>query len=175
MPHKDQQSRAGGQRLTAEEVGARVGAILGDAEREAREIIAAARSEGVDASLPPQHSFSEARFDDLTRAFEDLSARFDAFELATAAHIEALSSQLRDALAGVERPAAAAAEPSAPYRPASPAPVLSEEESSQLAAARVRAIDLALAGYSREAIANELSTSLHRGQVELLLEEVLVG
>jgi hypothetical protein len=53
--------------------------------------------------------------------------------------------------------------------------VLSEEESSQLAAARVRAIDLALAGYSREAIANELSTSLHRGQVELLLEEVLVG
>jgi hypothetical protein len=175
VPHKDEQSRGEGNRLTADEVGARVGAILGDAEREAREIIATARSEGVDASLPPQHQYSGATFDDLTRALEGLSARFDSFELATAAQIEELSGQLRDALAGVERPPAAAVEPSAPRRPATPAPVLTEAESSQLAAARVRAIDLALAGYSREAIANELSTSLHRTQVEMLLEDVLVA
>src|SRR5579863_5521782 len=97
-------------RLTAEEVGARVGAILSDAEREAREIIAAARSEGVDASLPPQHSYGGATFEDLTRALEGLSARFDSFELATAAQIEDLSGQLRDALSGVARPPAAMAE-----------------------------------------------------------------
>lgn len=173
MPHKDEQSRAEGHRLTAEEVGARVGAILSDAEREAREIIAAARSEGVDASLPAEHDYDGATFNDLTHALEGLSARFDAFELATAAQIEALSGQVRDALAGVERPPAALVE--APATLPSTAPALTAQESSQLGAARVRAIDLALAGYSREAIANELSTSLHRPQVEALLDEVLVA
>jgi len=39
----------------------------------------------------------------------------------------------------------------------------------------VRAIDLALAGYSRERIANELASTLERAEVEMLLDEVLVG
>ena len=173
MAHKDQQSRAEVHRLTAEEVGARVGAILTDAEREASEIIAAASSEGVDASLPPEHPYSGATFDDLTHALEGLSARFDAFELATAAQIEQLSAELLDALAGVVRAPAAVVEPPVPRLAAAPA--FTEEEASQRGAARVRAIDLALAGYSREAIANELSTSLNRAQVESLLDEVLVG
>ncbi len=49
------------------------------------------------------------------------------------------------------------------------------EDTAEVAAARVRAIDLALAGYSREVIANELSTSLERSAVEALLDDVLVS
>ena len=44
-----------------------------------------------------------------------------------------------------------------------------------MSAARVRAIDLAVAGYGREVIANELATSLPRADVEALLDEILVG
>ena len=168
MPHKDEKSPAEGHRLTAEEVGARVGAILSDAEREAREIIADARREGVDASLP----HSSATLDDLTHAVEGLSGRFDAFELSTAAQIEDLGRQLREALAAV----ASAAPALEVARPRSPAPRPSAQlESSEVAAARVRAIDLALAGYSRDVIANELAGSLERGQVEALLADVLVN
>jgi hypothetical protein len=49
------------------------------------------------------------------------------------------------------------------------------EETPELAAARVRAIDLALAGYTREAIANELAVSIERDDVDALLDRVLVG
>jgi hypothetical protein len=166
VPHKDDQSRAEGHRLTAEEVGARVGAILGDAEREAREIIAAARRDGVDAQLPP----TGATIDDLTAALENLSSRFDAFELATAAQVEDLGRQLREALAAGSAAAPAVEAPS-PRAPAPPP----REDSPAVAAARVRAIDLALAGYSRDVIANELATSLDRAEVEMLLADVLLN
>jgi hypothetical protein len=147
-------------RLTADEVGARVGAILGAAEREAREIITAARRE------TPAPVESGATIDDLVHALERLGARLDAFELATAARIEELARQLR------ESAAAGSAEPSV----AAPPPVEAEpEDSAAQDAARVRAIDLALAGYSREAIANELAVSMTRGDVETLLDQVLVG
>jgi hypothetical protein len=167
---KDEQSRTEGHRLTAEEVGARVGAILSDAEREAREIIASARRDGIDASLPPQQSRGGATLDDLTHALDRLSARFDAFELSTAAQIGELGRQLSDALAGEIVPVPRSALEPPPPRTSAPR----GEESSQFAAARVRAIDLALAGYSRDAIANELSTSMQRPEVEALLDEVLV-
>ena len=42
-------------------------------------------------------------------------------------------------------------------------------------AARVRAVELALAGLSRDAIAQELSGALAPGEVELLLDDVLSG
>lgn len=42
-------------------------------------------------------------------------------------------------------------------------------------AARVRAVELALAGLSRQAIAGELSTMLESAEVELLLDDVLSG
>jgi hypothetical protein len=145
-------------RLTAEEVGARVGAILGAAEREAREIIASARREAPPAAAVP----SGATIDDLARALDRLSARFDAFELATAARIEALAYDLGSSVA----PADPAAE--APAAPAA-------EEAPAAGAARVRAIDLALAGWTREAIANELSVSMPRGEVEALLDQVLAA
>lgn len=146
-------------RLTAEEVGARVGAILGAAEREAREIIASARREAPAAAAAVP---SGATIDDLARALERLSARFDAFELATAARIEALAYDLGSTVA--------AADPLA-ETPAAPA----AEEAPAVGAARVRAIDLALAGWTREAIANELSVSMPRGEVEALLDQVLAA
>ena len=148
-------------RLTAEEVGARVGAILGAAEREAREIIASARRE---APPPPAAAAvpSGATIDDLARALERLSARFDAFELATAARIEALAYDLGSPVAAADPVAEALAAPAA-------------EEAPAVGAARVRAIDLALAGWTREAIANELSVSMPRGEVEALLDQVLAA
>ena len=145
-------------RLTAEEVGARVGAILGAAEREAREIIASARREAPPAAAVP----SGATIDDLARALERLSARVDAFELATAARIEALAYDLGSPVAAADPVAEALAAPAA-------------EEAPAAGAARVRAIDLALAGWTREAIANELSVSMPRGEVEALLDQVLAA
>ena len=145
-------------RLTAEEVGARVGAILGAAEREAREIIASARREAPPAAAVP----SGATIDDLARALERLSARFDAFELATAARIEALAYDLGSPVTAADPVAEAPAAPAA-------------EEAPAAGAARVRAIDLALAGWTREAIANELSVSMPRGEVEALLDQVLAA
>jgi hypothetical protein len=150
-------------RLTAEEVGARVGAILGAAEREAREIIASARREAPPAAAIP----SGATIDDLARALERLVARFDAFELTTAARIEELGRELRSAVPAGEPVA------EVPVAGAPVAPTL--EDSAAAGAARVHAIDLALAGYSREAIANELSVSMPRGDVEALLDHVLAS
>ena len=165
MTQAHEHNPAEADRLTAEEVGARVGAILGAAEREAREIIASARREAPPAAAIP----SAATIDDLARALERLVARFDAFELTTAARIEELGRELRSAVP--------AGEPVA-EGPAAPAPeesAVAPEESAAAAAARVHAIDLALAGYSREAIANELSVSMPRGDVEALLDHVLAS
>jgi hypothetical protein len=160
VTHAHEPSPPDADRLTAEEVGARVGAILGAAEREAREIIASARRE---ASPPAAAAVpSGATIDDLSRALERLSARFDAFELATAARIEALAYDLGSPVA------AASAVAEAPAAPAA-------EEAPAAGAARVRAIDLALAGWTREAIANELSVSMPRGEVEALLDQVLAA
>jgi hypothetical protein len=172
VTHAHEHSPQEADRLTAEEVGARVGAILGAAEREAREIIASARREAPAAAAIP----SGATIDDLARALERLSARFDAFELATAARIEELGRELRSAVPAGDHvaPAPAAPAPAAPAAaaaPAAPAP----EHSAATGAARVLAIDLALAGYSREAIATELSVSMPRSDVEALLDHVLAS
>jgi len=154
----DEQKRPEAHRLTAEEVGERVGAILGDAEREAREIIESARREG---GAP-----ATVTLDDLARALDRLATRLDAFELATAAQIEELGRRVADSIV-----ATPAAQPSDAPGPRSQR----HEDSPAIAAARVRATDLALAGYSREVIANELASSLDRAQVEALLDEVLLN
>jgi hypothetical protein len=158
--------------LTAQDVSARVGEILGTAEREAREIIAAARGE--DEFEQPADSL-HATIDDLARALERLSLRFDAFELATAAQIEELGRAAHAAasatLASEGAPPAFQFDPSA----AEAAAVPEREPTPQLASARVRAIDLALAGHSRESIANELAVSLERPEVDALLDRVLIG
>ena len=142
MTQAHEHTPAEADRLTAEEVGARVGAILGAAEREAREIIASARREAPPAAAIP----SGATIDDLARALERLVARFDAFELTTAARIEELGRELRSAVPAGE-PVAEVPVAGAPVAP-------TPEDSAAAGAARAHAIDLALAGYSREAIAN---------------------
>ena len=75
MPHKDEQSRSEGHRLTAEEVGARVGAILGDAER-------------VDESLLVVVVLGDL-LDDLAQ-LRDLVAREDARDVDEAVAVELL-------------------------------------------------------------------------------------
>jgi hypothetical protein len=146
-------------RLSAEEVGARVGAILAAAENEAREVIASARRDAATDSVP-----SAATIDELTRAGERLNERFDAFELALGAQLADLARTVRAAGPGEAPPQARRTS------------VAREPEDSQAdTAARVRAIDLALAGNSREAIANELAVSMSRGDIETLLDQVLVS
>jgi hypothetical protein len=164
----DEHNEPEGHRLTAEEVGARVGAILSDAEREAREIIASAQQEG---SAPG----AGATIEDLAHALEQLNARFDAFELATAAQIEDLGRQLRESLAAARAAPSAEAAVLAEAATHDPAPPPGEvAEPPEVASARMRAIDLALAGYSRERIASQLASGLEHSQVEALLDQVLV-
>ena len=157
--------------LTAQDVSARVGEILGAAEREARAILAAARGEEAE---PGQQSDSTT-LQDLARALERLSLRFDAFELFTAARIEELG---RAVAGGVVAAPAADSKPSpAQFDPmlAAAAATPEREDTPELAAARVRAIDLALAGYTRDSIANELAVSIERAEVDALLNRVLVA
>ena len=167
MTHSEERTPPESDRLTAEEVGARVGAILATAENEAREVIAAARR---DASAADSVPSSGAAIDELTRTLERLNERFDAFELALGAQLAELARAVRaagPAEAPLARRTSAAREPEE-----SPG---EQEESPADTAARVRAIDLALAGYSREAIANELAVSMSRGDIETLLDQVLVS
>jgi len=158
--------------LTPQDVSARVGEILGTAEREAREILAAARGE--DDSEPLAAALNRT-IDDVARALERLSLRFDAFELATAAQIEELGRAVY-AAAGAA-PAAVSPPPPPQFDPVLTAAAATPEREAtpELAAARVRAIDLALAGYSRESIANELAVSIDRGEVDALLDRTLLG
>ena len=160
-----------GPALTPQDVSARVGEILGAAEREAREILAAARGEDAESGQRSETTTLQ----DLARALERLSLRFDAFELFTAARIEELG---RSATSGVAPPPAAeSAPPPAQFDPmlAAAAATPEREDTPELAAARVRAIDLALAGYTRDSIANELAVSIERAEVDALLNRVLVA
>jgi hypothetical protein len=169
VSHTDEQTEV--PVLTAHDVSVRVEEILGTAEREARDMIAAARGDDPDA---PGSDLGNT-LDDLARSLERLSLRFDAFELATAAQIEDLAR----ALHGVVVPATTEVEaaPASGFDPAlaAAAAVPEREDTPEMAAARVRAIDLALSGYTREAIANELAVSIERGEIEALLDRVLIG
>jgi len=157
--------------LTAQDVSARVGEILGAAEREARAILASARGEEADEGSAGEG----ATLQDLARALERLSLRFDAFELFTAARIEELERSV--AVGAVPAPVGEATPPPPPFDPvpAAAAATPEREDTPELAAARVRAIDLALAGYTRDSIANELAVSIERTEVDALLNRVLVA
>ena len=139
----------GGHELTPEEVGARVTAILAAAERDARAVIAASHRPAPAPRAPEP------------RPAETLAELATALEL-LAARVEALERTI-----GSDAAREHAASP-APAREVHEAPV-SEP------AARVRAIDMALAGYSREAISRELELLLAPAEVDRLLDEVLAG
>jgi hypothetical protein len=132
--------------LSPEEVGARVSEILEAAERDARAIIESAYRE---LATP-----APAGLEELTDEVTTLAARVDALE-------RTLDRQATEGLG--ERVEAAAER--APGRSGDTA----------IAAARIRAVELALAGLPRQAIAEELSASMAPGEVERLLDEVLSG
>jgi len=136
-----------GRALSPEEVGARVSAILEAAERDARAVI--------DAAHRDAPAVEAATIDELAQVLSALSAR-----------VEALERSLENG--------------AAPRRPTPlpvPAAVPARDPRSHRAAAdhaaRVRAVELALAGYSRDAIARELTASLPAGEIDALLDEVL--
>jgi phage-related minor tail protein len=158
--------------LTTQDVSARVGEILESAEREAREIIAAARGEDDSETRAPE---ANTTIEDVARALERLSLRFDAFELATSAALEELGRAVyaaANSLPAYQEPVAEVQfDPLAGAMSAVP----EREQTPELEAARVRAIDLALEGYTRESIANTLAVSLERPAVDALLDRVLIG
>jgi hypothetical protein len=92
-------------------------------------------------------------------------------EAPTLAELARAVGELAARLDALERTVAAQA------RPAVPPPVAHWRDRCTAAdpAARVRAIELALAGHSREAIACELATSMAADDIERLLDEVLTG
>lgn len=133
--------------LTPDDVATRVSEILAAAERDARAVIEAAHR----APAPPPRA---STIEELSAAVEDLAARVAAIERAS----------------GLEAPAEAA-QPAPDDERRVPAARPPRPE----AAARVVAIDLALAGYSRDVIADELGSSLTRDEVDRLLDEVLAS
>ena len=137
-----------GRALSPEEVGARVSAILEAAERDARAVIDAAHR---DAPVPEP---PRATLEQLAAEVDALADRVSALERSLAAR------QAQDAAA-------------APEQPLPPTERRERRAAVVDAAARVRAIELALAGYSREAIARELAASLPAAEIESLLDEVL--
>jgi hypothetical protein len=142
--------------LSPEEVGARVSAILEAAERDARAVIDAA------------HRAAAASAEELT--LERVAARLDAL----AARVAVLESApgaavIVEASPAVEAPPAAQAPPA--VEPETSGEPRTFVESA--AAARVRAIELALAGYPRVAIARELAAAMPPDLVDSLLDEVL--
>ena len=148
--------------LTPAEVGARVTAILSAAQREAVEIIEAARREALGAERAAAGDEGVASANGLlavVRALESLSSRLGAFERAVDARLEVLWR-------AVSPPAPASSDAGAPRPTPGDGAVVARAE-------RLRAVDLALRGFSRAQIAAELRATLADAQIEQLLEDVL--
>jgi hypothetical protein len=154
--------------LSPEEVGARVSAILEAAERDARAVIDAAHR----AAAP---STEERSLEGIAAALDALGARVGALEAALAASAPAPAES--SPLPPPER-----AKPQEPEEQKQEAPEEQKQEvpsaeprtsAAPAAAVRVRAIELALAGYPRAAIARELGAAMAPGEVDALLDEVL--
>ena len=143
--HPDEPTPSEGRALSAEEIGARVSAILEAAERDARAVIDAAHRE---AAEPPP---ADVTLDGLAAEVDALAARVSTIERALAARERRDSDE--DPHGGAER--------------------RSRRAAMADAAACVRAIELALAGYSRDAIARELASSVPPTEIESVLDEVL--
>lgn len=163
-------------------------AVLDDAERDAREIVAAARREvqAAEPSLGGVASRDERQPGDgasavsgaptpfigeLAQAIASVAARVEALEATISARIDVLW----EALAAERSSGGAKASPMVlgPAAPSVGAAAPEPERSGPVHTDRVRAVDLALRGYSREQIAAELRSSLSAGEIEQLLDDVL--
>jgi hypothetical protein len=141
--HNDESNRAEARALTPEEVGSRVSAILEAAERDARAVIDAAHRE-----LATRECAAPS-LEQLAASLDALTARVEGLERAQAAGLLSAAT------------------------PATPPRERRERRGVIDPASRVRAIELALAGYSRAAIAEELAESMAPGDIDVLLDEVL--
>jgi hypothetical protein len=165
--------------LFPDSVAARVAEILAGAARDARAIVeaawrdaspppvplpvpAAAERAAAPNSAPPSAAFNGA-LASLSEELATLTARVALLESAINARLEGLRQVLAadgasTTTAGADRPVAATTNSGAAI------PTRAE---------RVRAVDLALQGYSRVQIASELRSSMNDDAVEQLLDEVL--
>jgi hypothetical protein len=187
--------------LSPEEVASRVAAILVAAERDARAIVAAARREVPEelavavAPEPPsvrQHpNGASPDADPLLRAVleavESLGARMDHLEATIKGRIDLLWRPVSRPLADDnvqadgapdEEPAPDAPDDEPDEAPAPDAPATAGNGNGPEAdvcarAEQVRAVELALRGFSREQIAAQLRFSLPSEEIERLLDEVL--
>jgi hypothetical protein len=172
--------------LSPEDVAAKVAEILESAERDAWAMIDAARQARPLGATRPLSPAPRRRYDDppspaprpaedvdpdgqvrrllaeLTAAVESLGARVEAIESTIRERFDALSV----ALARAEREQRAAPTES----PSSQSPVGGGRAGG---AERMRAVDLALRGFSRAQIAAELRGSLDERAIEALLDDVL--
>jgi hypothetical protein len=159
--------------LSPDSVAARVAEILGAAARDARVIVEAALRDATPAppaepaaapDQAPAVAASDAALATLGEELAALTARVARLESAIDSRLEGLRQVLAPegmitVKAGASQPAAAA-----PNSRAAAVPTRAE---------RVRAVDLALQGYSRLQIATELRSSMNDDAIEQLLDEVL--
>jgi hypothetical protein len=148
--------------FSPEEIGARVTAILTAAEREAREIIEAARR---DASHPASRGSPEPQAPPDGAAIQSLAGLTRGLE-ALGVRISALERRLEDLWQAI----APATEQAFGTVSASRG---SEAGTAVTRAERLRAVDLALRGFSRVQIAAELRSTLPEAQIAQLLDDVL--
>lgn len=146
--------------LTPDEVGARVSAILAQAERDAREIIEGAQRDADRERAQLLEREDTLGLGALTRAVESLTVRVSSLERAIDARLEVLWR----ALTPPEPGAAVATGAVATGAVASTAVARAE---------RLHAVDLALRGFSRAQIAAELRSMMAESQIEQLLDDVL--
>lgn len=159
--------------LFPDSVAARVAEILAAAARDARAIVEAAWHDAPPPSVPAQRGAAsnsasangtgDAALASLGEELDALTARVARLESAINARLEGLRQAL--AAEGASTATASAHQPTA-AAPNSGATVTTRAE-------RVRAVDLALQGYSRVQIASELRSSMNDDAIEQLLDEVL--
>jgi hypothetical protein len=165
------EAEGNGRQLAPEQLGARVEAILGAAERDARAVLEAARREAYEAPRdwapidrtngsndgPAGEAALPAELAGVTRVLELLSSRVDAIERMIDERLEIL---WRTRAPAGERPVAR-----------EPAPLPSVDLDARTE--RLRAVDLALRGVSRAQIAAELRSMMSEAETERLLDNVL--
>jgi hypothetical protein len=186
--------------LSPNEVAARVGEILSAAEHDAREIIDAARR-GVPAVEPPpvasepsaivsepaaapkrsngassMAAEEQPSLDRVVNAIDALATRLDRLERTVESRLDLFAGLLASERARTARPTREADDVPPPGGGGGEAERESESVSvSDGRVERVRAVELALRGFTREQIAAELRFTLPLQDIEALLNEVLEG
>jgi hypothetical protein len=169
--------------LSPDSVAARVAEILSAAERDAREIIEEAlREASLIHQLPAegarhQHGSEAAAGEPTLASFTDTLASLTESIASLAARVDGLEAAIDTWLTAPPPGPAAEVATGAVLHAPSAQPLSPDEPHSSAGglagAERIRAVDLALRGYSRVQIASELRSSMGSDAIEQLLDEVL--